>query len=210
MRQRRLARERGGVDEKRGMQVAHRGRTHLEQTMTRENRAAAVGGKRWSGHVIAAAALYTLDAFILEQGAIATLVAVVMATQGLIYVVLGVGENRARLLHGLRLIAIYFGLVVAVVATLIMNNAIALVRATRIVGALKLYKAKHGRYPERLQDLVPEYMPWVPLAKDTLLFNAFHYWHHDDDDGGCLMYTIFPPFGRRIYGLADEKWSYID
>jgi hypothetical protein len=163
------------------------------------------------GHIIAVVALYLVDSFVFEQGVVTVLVALVMLVLGFVHLALSPDEDDAkRTRHGLRMIAIYVALAVAVIATIRVNNGVARAHAERIVAALKLYKAKHGAYPVRLQQLVPEYLPAVPLAKYALAFNQYSYWYHPDEEEGFLMYVPVPPFGRRLYRLSDGQWLYMD
>jgi hypothetical protein len=158
----------------------------------------------------AALVLFVLDGFIFAQGVITALAALLVVVFGLGHIAVGIGRDRSRVLHGLRVIAVYVALCGAVLGTIHINNLIARKRANRIVAALKAYKGKHGHYPKRLADLVPEYIPNVPLAKYTLLFNQFHYYYDVDDERGSLWYIALPPFGRPIYSLETQTWGYLD
>ena len=104
--------------------------------------------------------------------------------------------------------AIYAVMVFGVFGANYLNNALARSRAEVLVTAARQYEARHHRLPDKLQDLVPDFIPEVPLAKYTLMFNDFHYisregWH------GHLWVSI-PPFGRPTYRFEENKWDYID
>ena len=178
--------------------------------MAREDLSFAAPMKRLLGYVIAALVLFVLDGFIFAQGAIMALAALVMIVLGLMHIAVGAGRNGRRVLHGLRVIAVSLALCGAGFGTICINNLIARKRANRIVVALKSYKAKYGHYPQRLADLVPEYMPSVPLAKYTLVFNEFQYHYDVDTEGGFLLYVALPPFGRPVYWLQTQSWGYLD
>ena len=83
-------------------------------------------------------------------------------------------------------------------------------RAEEVVVALNAYRARTGDYPVRLSDLVPEYLPVVPLARYTLMFNELDYHHAAAQPGGFLVYTVIPPFGRRTYSLDTGTWGFLD
>jgi len=154
--------------------------------------------------------LYGVEAFLLAQGVFAGLAAFVMVVLGIIHVIRGLLADRWRVRYGSSMIAIYAVMMASVVLTIRANNRLAQRRAEGIVTALKLYRSKTGDYPVRLTALVPEYLPAVPLAKYTLLFNEFTYHHDPAQRQGFLMYAVIPPFGRRTYSLDTDTWGYLD
>jgi hypothetical protein len=178
--------------------------------MAREDLSFAAPMKRLLGYVIAALVLFVLDGFLFAQGAITALAALVMVILGLVHIAVGAGRNGRRVLHGLRVIAVSLALCGAVFGTIYINNLIARKRANQIIEALNAYKGKYGHYPERLADLVPEYIPSVPLAKYTLGFNQFYYGYLADEERGELWYVALPPFGRSVYSLETQTWGYLD
>jgi hypothetical protein len=161
-------------------------------------------------HVAAATVLYGIDAFVLAQGAFAGVVMLVMVVLGAIQVVRGLIGDRSRIRFGLSTIAIYVMMMASVVATIQANNALARRRADRLVTALEQYRSTTGDYPAHLMDLVPEYLPSVPVAKYTLMFNRFSYEPDLARHRGFLMYMVIPPFGRRTYWLNTGTWGYLD
>jgi hypothetical protein len=78
-------------------------------------------------------------------------------------------------------------------------------RAARVIGACRSYEAKHGRLPEQLRDLVPEFLPSVPRAKYTYMFGEFSYFASPGSH--ALQYVALPPFGRRLYHFEQDRWS---
>jgi hypothetical protein len=59
-----------------------------------------------------------------------------------------------------------------------------------------------------LEELVPEFIPNVPLAKYNFGFNQFVYSRNEDD--ATLYYFAVPPFGRPVYDFASREWKYLD
>ena len=165
---------------------------------------------RWViAHLVAAAALYRIDTFYLAQGVLAGLTTAIVVGVGLVHVVHGVFGDRARLVRGAILIGLYTAMMFLVVQTNRASNLEARTRADRVVAALHGYRDARGTYPSRLAELVPEFLPAVPRAKDIAMSGEFMYvW--SEDKGGFLMYTELPPFGRRYYDLRSETWSYMD
>lgn len=161
-------------------------------------------------HAGVAAAVYALDAFVLAQGAVAAITTVILVLFGLSHVVRGLASRGKGIVYGLAMMAIYLGMMASVVATISANNQLASRRADEIVAALKQYRATTGDYPAHLTDLVPGYLPSIPRAKYTLMFDDFSYHHTPNEPGGFLMYTTLPPFGRRTYSLDTTTWGSLD
>jgi hypothetical protein len=99
-------------------------------------------------------------------------------------------------------------MVAAAIGTNLGNMALARARARHLVDVCERYKAEQGRYPDRLEDLVPRYLSSVPLAKLSLAFNRFYYSHHEGRHS--LMYIVLPPFGRTFYDFEKKRWGSLD
>jgi hypothetical protein len=80
--------------------------------------------------------------------------------------------------------------------------------APRIIAACENFHATNGKFPKTLDDLVPQYMPSIPRAKYCLAFGKFQYWNSDERP--ILVWCVVPPFGRKVYGFEDRRWSYLD
>ena len=124
-------------------------------------------------HAGVAAVVYGIDAFVLAQGAVAGITTVVLTLFGLGHVVRGLASRGKGIVYGASMIAIYVGMIFAVVGTISANNQLASRRAAEIVVALTRYKATTGDYPVRLTDVVPGYLPSVPRAK----YKCFSQWY---------------------------------
>lgn len=161
-------------------------------------------------HAVAAALLYGIDAFVFSQGALAGIVTLVMVVLGAIHIARGLVGDRWRVRFGISMIAIYAVMMASVVATISANNRLASRRAEEVVAALKLYRSKTGDYPVHLTELVPEYLPEVPRAKYTLMFDELSYHYEPASHHGFLLYTVTPPFGRRTYNLDTDAWGHLD
>lgn len=81
-------------------------------------------------------------------------------------------------------------------------------RAEVLITAVKSFHAKNQRYPKSLEELVPEFIDWVPLAKYTFVFSSF--WYGTAPDNTILSYVDLPPFGRPTYSFTRNEWSYLD
>ena len=93
----------------------------------------------------------------------------------------------------------------AALTIIVYGNVIARERAESLVVAVEQFHAKHGRYPERLGEIVPEFIPEIPKAKYVLIADRFRYFKSDSRHS--LMYVEIPPFGRRIYTFEDRRWT---
>lgn len=151
--------------------------------------------------------LILLDAFLLNQGAGALLTAL-----WLIFITLprSLFVKRFAATRGARLRNIALGLAAAasVLALNRVQNELARERAEKVVAAVEAFNAAEKRYPDKLEDLVPRYLPEIPVAKYTLPFHTFQYRVYSGRQS--LIYTTMPPFGRRIYSFKEKRWNNID
>jgi len=150
--------------------------------------------------MIFAAIVYVVDALIFGEYVIAGLVALVTLVPAVSGVVRGQGLAIAKALVGVGMAACVWGTVRA-------NNTLARHRAHQIVAACDAFSRDQGRLPDSLAQLVPRYLPSVPLAKYTLLSNRFFYFAGERHS---LMWVETPPFGRPTYSFEERRWGYLD
>lgn len=103
----------------------------------------------------------------------------------------------------------YLVLGVMTLAAVRVHAATAENHAAQIIDACRAYQARHGMLPDRLEALVPEFLPAVPRAKYTLSYGEFTYWT-SEQKSHTLMYVALPPFGRRLYHFEEARWSQLD
>jgi len=104
---------------------------------------------------------------------------------------------------------IYLLLGIATVATMQFHTATAQHHAAQVIAACRAYEKRSGKLPDRLTELVPEFLPAVPRAKYTLQWGDFTYWTSENNTH-TLMYVALPPFGRRLYHFEQAQWSQLD
>jgi hypothetical protein len=75
--------------------------------------------------------------------------------------------------------------------------------AARIIAACEEYHEVNGKYPETLDDLVPHFLPSVPVAKYCLV-GEFRYF--GPQDGFPRLMMPLPSFGRIGYDFGQQKW----
>lgn len=157
--------------------------------------------------IFTAIALFILDAFVMNQGAIAAVSIVVIVLWILPKSAFIKYKNESPKVP-LTKALIYGVMALAVFSANFANNKLAKYRAEKLIVAIEAYHQSTGNYPEKLTDLVPSYIPAVPVAKYTLAFNE--YWYINDKDVASLFYVELPPFGRPTYSFDSHSWGYLD
>lgn len=159
------------------------------------------------GAILKASLLVFFDAFVLNQGIISALVGFGLLLIGLPLALL----RRNELVRAARLrnLAIYGAAVALVFVLNGANNRLAKYRAEALVSAVQAFQQKYHRYPLTLNEMAPEFVDSIPLAKYTLGQNTFYYLGADKGDP-ILFYVSLPPFGRPLYRFGDNKWGYLD
>lgn len=74
-------------------------------------------------------------------------------------------------------------------------------RQLRAACALERYRLGHGGYPETLADLVPKYLPAIPVDVATL-----HPLRYLRDDSGFLLWT--PGWNEQDEGGGGDDWAW--
>jgi hypothetical protein len=156
---------------------------------------------------IAALTWGMLDAFFFGQAGIS----IVLCVAGVLYFPLRALQARkdgARLKLRLSEAAVTSIMGFAALGIIVYGNVIARERAETLIVAVEQFHAKHGRYPKRLEEVVPVFISEIPRAKYVALAEKFRYFVSDSRHS--LMYVEIPPFGRRIYTFEDRKWMTLD
>jgi len=161
------------------------------------------------GSCIGAAIVYLVDAFVLNQGALAVVAAlcfIVVFVFVLVYA--AIKRDLGRALSWVVRAGMFTLTAAAVLGTNHLQNVLARHRAEEVIAACDRYRALHGEYPEQLSDLVPALLAIVPRAKYVVGFGRFDY--HAAVGRHTLGYTALPPFGRPFYVLEEHRWGYLD
>lgn len=80
------------------------------------------------------------------------------------------------------------------------------VNAQRVIKACEEFRVVNGRYPSKLDELVPKYLTSVPPAKYCMGGN---FWYVNSDDL-CMLWWSRYGFYRRIYHFDEKRWSNLD
>lgn len=144
--------------------------------------------------------LFILDGIFFQQGVISFIVALICVPK-FFYAVFKKNRNSIKT-EGLFILT-----VVLVFSFIISNNHLARSRTEKLIKVCNVYKEKYGHYPEKLEDLVPEYYSKVPRAK---LGVWGQYTYLAIDGKHSIMYISMPPFGRPCFKLEENKWGFLD
>lgn len=160
---------------------------------------------RLSVHIVAAAIIFAVAAFVMDSFSLAfmgTVAGVIWGASGK-----QVTARQKLLRAGIYIIA--FAMVLAVKAV---NDRVSRNNAGVIIAACDAYRNKTGTYPQALNDLVPAYLPKVPAARLSLMSPNFRYYRESGDlgDNYRLLYVSEEPFGRQVYSSARKAWRSID
>lgn len=157
------------------------------------------------GTFIIAACIYIFDALMMGQGVIAVVAFLIALVVGVVKILIAAHKkDRAQMLLRAVRIGVYLVMVAGVLATIYINNRLAARHAEAIIAACRQYEARNGHLPDRLQELVPEFLPGIPPAKYTLAFGDFVYW--SSKDSHRLSYVVFPPFLLAVYSFEGRHW----
>ena len=152
----------------------------------------------WAAGIIAVG-LYLFDTFLNGPDIIASCL-VLLAVGGLASVALiAVFAKNRQLALPLFIIAVV--LLFSTLKTNQWNNEVAKNRAALIAEACKKYRAKHKALPEKLEDLVPEYLASIPPPKVQMRDVEFKY----QSETGTLWWVVFRPFGKMAMDIDSGK-----
>ncbi|WP_224242389.1 hypothetical protein [Hyalangium gracile] len=82
--------------------------------------------------------------------------------------------------------------------------------AERIIAACRAFERKEGRLPEKLEELIPEFLPSLPRALYDGPHFGFTYDAASEPPRHVLGWTDRIPFGRPYYVFEEDRWGYLD
>lgn len=155
-----------------------------------------------------AALLFAIDGICLGQFGFAVLLLGWTVLVRLPMIALGWKDKPLRIFR-IKKVALYLLAVICIMALFIFNRQVGTQRADELVKAVEAYSAKHGQFPQNLEQVVPEFMSAVPLARYTLASNDFSY-KTGQDGKHVLSWTVIPPFARKGYTFEEKRWVTLD
>jgi hypothetical protein len=78
--------------------------------------------------------------------------------------------------------------------------------AERVIKACEAFRVANGRYPSKLDELVPKYLTSIPPAKYCF---GGRFWYAKSDDL-CMLWWSRYGFYRRIYDFEKKEWFNLD
>ena len=150
-----------------------------------------------------------VDAFILAQGAIA----MVLFAVALLYLLpRAILAYRSLPLLRLRLgKALITAAIAAVPFGIIRFNAyLAHDRAEQLIAAAEQFRSRNARYPDTLQQMVPDYIAAIPRPKYVLVSDGVGFDYSAAAGSHTLTYTALPPYGRMVYSFERQQWRFVD
>lgn len=153
----------------------------------------------WAGILVA------LDAFILNQGILSGLVGLWILFVSIPRAVFTKVPDLKR--HRFMRAGIFLSAVILVFGLNWANNQISRNRAETLITAIKAFDKKNQRYPNKLDELVPDFIARVPTTKYTFGDTKFYY--IAEPDLHILFYVAMPPV-RRTYNFEKDKWGSLD
>lgn len=106
------------------------------------------------------------------------------------------------------IIACFFTSIFASYFTFKLEKKYAMHTLETLVTACKNYQKKYQAYPEKLENLVPEFLPSIPRAKCNVFWGNFSY--ERIGNSPSIWCTIFPPFLRYFYDLKQDAYGVMD
>jgi len=144
--------------------------------------------------------IFILDGIFFQQGVI-TFIAAIICIPRFFYAVFKKNKELMKR-EGMFVLT-----VILVFSFIVSNNYIAKHRTEKLIKVCNVYKNKYGHYPEKLEDLVPEYYSRVPIAKAGIWWK---YLYSSYEGKHSIMYVSVPPFGRSYFKLEENKWGFLD
>jgi len=150
-----------------------------------------------------------VDAFVLSQGAIVLIlfaIALFYLLPRAIFAYASPPLLRLRL--GKALVTALIA--VAGFGAIRFNAYLAHSRAEQLIAAVEQFRSRNARYPEGLEQIVPEYIAAIPRPKYVLVSDGVGFDYGASAAGHTLRYTALPPHGIAIYYFEQRRWGYRD
>jgi hypothetical protein len=116
--------------------------------------------------------------------------------------------QRPRWTVALTRAAIPLATIAVVFGNSAVQSKIARANAEKIVAACEQYRTRSGRFPQTLDELVPNYLQFIPRSKYCLIWDNYQYFNNNGSP--MLVWVDIPPFGRPTYDFQNRQWGYVD
>ncbi|MGD9042789.1 MAG: hypothetical protein PVG06_03705 [Desulfobacterales bacterium] len=157
---------------------------------------------------IIAFGLMTFDAFIFGIPSLGlTVLFLIVCASGISAFISLFRDKKYAKLYAIKA-AIYLIALMGILGIFKFNSYMGANNAEAIIKAVNKYYADSGVYPENLNQLVPIYLERIPGCAYRMTDRAFRYFSDQGDPN--LLWTVLPPFSRRIYYFKDAEWRTLD
>ncbi|HZM03304.1 MAG TPA: hypothetical protein VFC44_09785 [Candidatus Saccharimonadales bacterium] len=128
-------------------------------------------------------------------------------------------RNRRLMLRRFASIGIYFLAVVATISVFWLGDVRTKRNRQRVANAVEAYKKQRSGYPAQLEQLVPDFLPAIPIAMREGLFIAHPFYYAYPAVPGIpeltneipdLHYGTGGPFVRIWYDFKTRQWYQMD
>src|SRR5687767_13805863 len=112
----------------------------------------------WRRIIAVASLLFLVEVLVFQSYLLTFIAALLFTIVGIARAVRQV-ESWSR---ALTWIALYWCVFVGAMGAIAINNSISRMRALKLGEAVRDYRRVRGQYPDRLSDLVPDFLPRIP------------------------------------------------
>jgi hypothetical protein len=160
--------------------------------------------------LLLAAGWFLLDAFLFQQGLISLILIFLSVIWMVPSAIMARKDPPLRRFRAGRAAA-YFIAAALALGVIAANIRMVTRRAHVVASAIENYHQKRGDYPQKLDDLAPEFLPSVPAARYALTWNRFDYFYSPGaTQTPTFGYVVIPPFGRMFYSFQSKTWHQLD
>jgi thiol:disulfide interchange protein len=146
--------------------------------------------------------IFILDVFFMDQG----ILTLVVGLGGILVLLIGAGiasvRHKRLVKHRLFKAGIFALMIAAVFGARSFNYKVGNAHLRQITDACNQYRVKYKRFPDKLQDLAPEFIQKIPKVK-----YVFNYWNEFNYINHTIIWVVFPPFARMGYNLDTDILS---
>ena len=155
--------------------------------------------ERIYGTVMIALVLYIIDVLMFNQGVIAMITVFIIAFIFIPQMLFALyKKDETYLIRKGMKTAIYGAMAMAILVSNGLNNKLARSRANDVIAAVGQYEAKHQKFPARLEELVPEFLPKVPRAKFGGMTSGEFRYRISGKGQPVLEYMFLPPLWKAL------------
>ena len=163
---------------------------------------------RFKKIAIIAFCLMVLDAFILGIPFLGLIIMFfLIAASGISAIIFLFRDKQYSKLYAIKAL-IYFTGFIGIIGIFKFNVYIGGENANSVIKAVNSYYVDTGLYPDNLNQLIPNYLNRIPNCAYRIM--DYKYRYYVDQDSAQLMWTVMPPWGRRIYNFKNAEWRYFD